>query len=89
VTLGFRTSATDQSPSNNSNVEVPSSWSFNATNILAQKVLPRDPRTEERETSLKQVADRIVDTITAWGVERDYFVDDEEAEAFRAELKHL
>jgi ribonucleoside-diphosphate reductase alpha chain len=71
------------------NVEVPSSWSFNATNILAQKYFRGTLGTAERETSLKQVADRIVDTITAWGVERDYFVDDEEAEAFRAELKHL
>src|ERR1700722_7867667 len=71
------------------NVEVPSSWSFNATNILAQKYFRGTLGTGERETSLKQVADRIVDTITAWGVERDYFVDDEEAEVFRAELKHL
>ena len=71
------------------NVEVPSSWSFNATNILAQKYFRGTLGTAERETSLKQVADRIVDTITAWGIERDYFVDDEEAEAFRAELKHL
>ncbi len=71
------------------NVEVPSSWSFNATNILAQKYFRGTLGTDERETSLKQVADRIVDTITAWGIERDYFVDDEEAEAFRAELKHL
>ena len=71
------------------NVEVPASWSFNATNILAQKYFRGTLGTDERETSLKQVADRIVDTITAWGVERDYFVDDEEAEAFRAELKHL
>jgi ribonucleoside-diphosphate reductase alpha chain len=71
------------------NVEVPSSWSFNATNILAQKYFRGTLGTNERETSLKQVADRIVDTITAWGVERDYFVDDEETEAFRAELKHL
>ncbi|MGB8197856.1 MAG: vitamin B12-dependent ribonucleotide reductase [Acidimicrobiales bacterium] len=71
------------------NVEVPSSWSFNATNILAQKYFRGTLGTDERETSLKQVADRIVDTITTWGIERDYFVDDEEAEAFRAELKHL
>ena len=31
----------------------------------------------------------MVDTITAWGVKDGYFVDDTEAEAFRAELKHL
>jgi ribonucleoside-diphosphate reductase alpha chain len=71
------------------NVEVPSSWSFNATNILAQKYFRGTLGTDERETSLKQVADRIVDTITTWGIERDYFVDDDETEAFRAELKHL
>jgi len=71
------------------NVEVPSTWSFNATNILAQKYFRGTLGTSERETSLKQVVDRIVDTIATWGVERDYFVDEEETETFRAELKHL
>ena len=71
------------------NVEVPSTWSFNATNILAQKYFRGTLGTPEREISLKQVVDRIVDTITKWGVEGDYFVDAEEAEAFTAELKHL
>ena len=71
------------------NVEVPASWSFNATNILAQKYFRGTLGTPERETSLKQVVDRIVDTVTTWGVEGDYFVDDEEAETFRDELKHL
>jgi ribonucleoside-diphosphate reductase alpha chain len=70
-------------------VEVPSTWSFNATNILAQKYFRGTLGTPERETSLKQVVDRIVDTIATWGQERDYFVDDEEFEAFTAELKHL
>ncbi len=70
-------------------VEVPASWSMNATNILAQKYFRGTLGTPEREWSLKQVVDRIVDTIAAWGVEGDYFVDDEEAETFRAELKHL
>jgi ribonucleoside-diphosphate reductase alpha chain len=70
-------------------VEVPSTWSFNATNILAQKYFRGTLGTPERETSLKQVVDRIVDTVTTWGVERDYFVDEEESETFRAELKHL
>ncbi|HVB51077.1 MAG TPA: vitamin B12-dependent ribonucleotide reductase [Acidimicrobiales bacterium] len=71
------------------NVEVPANWSFNATNILAQKYFRGTLGTPERETSLKQVVDRIVDTIASWGVERDYFVDEEETETFRAELKHL
>ncbi|TMK89456.1 MAG: ribonucleoside-diphosphate reductase, partial [Actinobacteria bacterium] len=43
----------------------------------------------ERESSLRQVADRVVDSITAWGRKDGYFVDQAEAEAFNAELKHL
>ena len=70
-------------------VEVPASWSVNATNILAQKYFRGTLGTPERETSLKTVVNRIVDTITNWGIERDYFTDEAEAEAFNAELKHL
>jgi len=70
-------------------VEVPAPWSVNATNILAQKYFRGTPGTAEREWSLRQVADRVVDTVTSWGIKDGYFVDDEEAEAFRAELKHL
>jgi ribonucleoside-diphosphate reductase alpha chain len=70
-------------------VEVPSSWSVNATNILAQKYFRGTLGTAERESSLRQVADRVVDTITTWGREGGYFVDDLEAAAFNAELKYL
>ena len=70
-------------------VEVPSSWSVNATNILAQKYFRGTPGSAEREWSLKQVADRVVDTIAQWGAQGGYFVDEAEAETFRAELKHL
>jgi ribonucleoside-diphosphate reductase alpha chain len=70
-------------------VEFPVSWAVNATNIVTQKYFRGTIGTPEREHSLKQVADRVVDTITSWGVRDGYFADDEEAEAFRAELKHL
>jgi ribonucleoside-diphosphate reductase alpha chain len=70
-------------------VEIPAGWSLNATNILAQKYFRGTPNTPERERSLRQVSDRVVDTLTEWGNNDGYFVDDEEAEAFRAELKHL
>ena len=70
-------------------VEVPESWSVNATNILAQKYFRGTLGTPEREWSLKQVADRVVDTLTAWGVKDGYFVDEREAAIFRDELKHL
>ncbi len=70
-------------------VEVPESWSVNATNILAQKYFRGTLGTDEREWSLKQVADRVADTLTAWGIKDGYFVDDEEAQTFNHELKHL
>jgi ribonucleoside-diphosphate reductase alpha chain len=71
------------------NVEFPVSWSQNATNIVAQKYFRGTLGTPERETSLKQVIDRIADTITAWGVRDGYFVDDQEGAAFRNELKYI
>src|SRR5438067_7247510 len=70
-------------------VEVPATWSVNATNILAQKYFRGNLGSPERETSLKQVVDRVVDTITGWGLKDGYFVDVAEAEAFAAELRHL
>jgi ribonucleoside-diphosphate reductase alpha chain len=70
-------------------VEVPSNWSLNATNILAQKYFRGTLGLPEREWSLKQVADRVADTITKWGLEGGYFLDDVEAEVFNHELKFL
>jgi ribonucleoside-diphosphate reductase alpha chain len=70
-------------------VEVPEFWSLNATNILAQKYFRGTLNTGEREWSLKQVADRVADTLTSWGLKDGYFVDQEEAQIFNHELKHL
>ena len=70
-------------------IEVPATWSQNATNILAQKYFRGTLGTPQRETSLRQVVGRIVDTITAWGSRDGYFVDEAERDAFRAELVHL
>ena len=69
-------------------VEVPSFWSVNATNILAQKYFRGTLGTAERESSLRQVVDRIVDTITKWGKKDGYFADEETARAFSDELKY-
>ncbi len=69
-------------------VEVPNFWSVNATNILAQKYFRGTLGTQGRETSLKQVVNRIVDTITAWGEKDGYFSDTETAQVFSDELKY-
>jgi ribonucleoside-diphosphate reductase alpha chain len=70
-------------------VEFPVGWSLNAANIVTQKYFRGALGSPQREQSLRQVIDRVVDTITAWGTKDGYFVDDTEAEAFSAELKHL
>jgi ribonucleoside-diphosphate reductase alpha chain len=70
-------------------VEVPSTWSVNATNILAQKYFRGLQGSPERESSLKHCVDRIVDTITSWGMAGGYFEDTHEAKVFSDELKYL
>jgi ribonucleoside-diphosphate reductase alpha chain len=70
-------------------VEVPVDWSQNATNIVTQKYFRGTVGTPERERSVRQVADRVVDTIAQWGIDGGYFIDDDEAESFRDELKYL
>jgi ribonucleoside-diphosphate reductase alpha chain len=70
-------------------VELPTNWSLNATNIVAQKYFRGTLGTTEREFSLRQVIDRVVDTITLWGIEGGYFADQDEVDAFNAELKYI
>jgi len=70
-------------------VEFPVTWSQNSTNIVAQKYFRGQLGTPERESSLRQVIDRVADTIADWGVRDGYFTDEGEADAFRDELKYL
>ena len=70
-------------------VEFPTTWSLNATNIVAQKYFRGSLGLPERENSLKQVIDRVVNTIATWGREGGYFADEDEASAFTDELKYI
>ncbi|MEO8265141.1 MAG: vitamin B12-dependent ribonucleotide reductase [Ilumatobacteraceae bacterium] len=70
-------------------VEFPVGWSLNATNIVAQKYFRGTIGTPERESSLRQVIDRVADTISTWGVEGGYFLNPHEVEAFNDELKYI
>src|SRR5438876_1571650 len=71
------------------NVEFPKFWSQTATNIVAQKYFRGRMSSPERETSVRQMIGRVVDTIAAWGREGNYFADEEEAETFESELKAI
>jgi ribonucleoside-diphosphate reductase alpha chain len=70
-------------------LEFPSTWSQNATNIVAQKYFRGPLGTPQREHSVRQMVDRVAGTITGWGSADGYFAGDADAEAFRAELTHL
>lgn len=67
-------------------VEVPSFWSQNATNIVASKYFYGDIEKNKRETSVKQLIDRVSRTITDWGKLDGYFETEDDAEVFYAEL---
>lgn len=70
-------------------VEFPKGWSLNAINIVAQKYFTGTPGTDLRESSLRQLIDRVADTITRHGRQEGYFDTDLEAEDFREELKYI
>ena len=70
-------------------VEFPKFWSQTATNIVAQKYFRGRMSSPERETSVRQMIGRVVDTISGWGREGGYFADEAEAETFEAELKAI
>ena len=71
------------------NVEVPSTWSQLATNVVSSKYFRGQLGTPQREFSVKQLVGRVVETITQWGILDNYFATEEDAEVFRAELKFI
>src|SRR5512135_1571414 len=70
-------------------VEVPSSWSQLATNVVVSKYFRGHVGTPERERSVRQLIDRVVNTIAGWAGNQHYFATAEDLDAFRAELTHL
>lgn len=70
-------------------VEVPSFWSQQATNIVVSKYFAGKAGTPARETSVKQMVNRVAHTIANWGRKDGYFKTDEDADAFEAELTHI
>ena len=61
-------------------VEVPEFWSQLATNVVVSKYFRGHVGTPERETSVRQLIDRVVNTIAAWAETQRYFATDEDLE---------
>ena len=70
-------------------LEIPKAWSQLATQVVASKYFRGHLGTPQRERSAKQMIDRVADTIADWGIKDAYFATDEDAEAFRNELKDI
>ena len=70
-------------------VEFPSFWSMNATNIVASKYFRGAVGSPERESSLRQLIDRVVGTYVRAGVDNGYFATPDDAEVFEHELTHM
>jgi len=70
-------------------VEIPKSWSQQATNIVVSKYFRGHIGAPERERSVKQLIGRVVDTITGWARKQKYFASDAALQAFSDDLKFL
>ena len=70
-------------------VEFPDFWSEHAVNIAGSKYFRGRVGSDERETSAKQMISRVVGNMREWGVKCGYFVDEDEANIFEAELTHI
>jgi ribonucleoside-diphosphate reductase alpha chain len=70
-------------------VEVPKPWSQLATNVVVSKYFRGPLGTPQRESSVRQLVSRVVNTLTEWGRTGGYFATGEDAHAFADELTHL
>jgi ribonucleoside-diphosphate reductase alpha chain len=70
-------------------VEFPDFWSVNAANIVTTKYFRGAVGTPHRETGLRQLIDRVVQTYRRAGEEHGYFATPADAEVFDHELTHM
>ncbi|MFY7970059.1 MAG: vitamin B12-dependent ribonucleotide reductase, partial [Pirellulaceae bacterium] len=72
------------------NCEIPTTWSQLATNVVVSKYFYGDPtKAEEREYSVRQLIHRVTRTIADWGMADGYFDTPEDGEQFYRELSWL
>ena len=72
------------------NCEIPASWTQLATNVVVSKYFYGDPNNpKEREHSVRQLIHRVTRTIADWGVADGYFDTPEDGERFYRDLTWL
>jgi ribonucleoside-diphosphate reductase alpha chain len=70
-------------------VEFPDFWSVNAANIVTTKYFRGAVGSPQRESSLRQLIDRVVLSYRRAGEEHGYFATPADAEVFEHELTHM
>ncbi|MBI5490472.1 MAG: vitamin B12-dependent ribonucleotide reductase [Deltaproteobacteria bacterium] len=70
-------------------VEVPAFWSPTATNVVVSKYFRGGLGRPDRETSVRQVIQRVSGTIAGWGRQGGYFASETDAQTFEDELTCL
>jgi ribonucleoside-diphosphate reductase alpha chain len=72
-----------------SDCEIPASWSQLATNVVVSKYFRGHVGTPSRERSVRQLIGRVVGRLAEWGAGSGYFRTGDDVESFRDELTHL
>ncbi len=70
-------------------IEVPKSWSQLATNVVVSKYFRGHLGSENRERSVQELIGRVVGRIREWGSKGDYFETSDDAQIFADELTYL
>ena len=69
--------------------EIPTSWSQLATNVVVSKYFYGEVNTDERENSVRQLIHRVSRTIADWGLKDGYFASPQDGENFYRDLTWL
>ena len=69
--------------------EIPATWSQLATNVVVSKYFYGEPGTPQREKSVRQLVHRVSRTLADWGLEDGYFETPADGERFYRELSWL
>ncbi len=69
--------------------EIPESWTQLATNVVVSKYFYGEPGTSERENSVRQLIHRVTRTIADWGIADGYFDTAADGESFYNDLSWL